>query len=83
MDNGLRPSLTNEVIRPKNIEIKQEKLTPNNPNAMLLLNDDTKEDTTDTGAEQPDASRVFKPTILMRKTQSHNPARVGGLYTPP
>ena len=76
LDNELRPSLTNEVIRPKNINTEQEKLMPDNPNAILLLNDNTKESTIVTGAEQPDTSRVFEPTILTRKIQLHNPAWV-------
>ena len=31
------------------------------------------------GADQPDVSRVFEPTLLTRKTDPHNPARVAAI----
>ena len=73
-DNKSRPLLTNKVIKPENIGIEQGELMPNSPSAILLLKDDAKESIIYTGTEQPDMSKAFEPTILMRKTQPHNPA---------
>ena len=52
---------------------------PNSPSAILLLEYDAKESIIYTGTEQLDMSKAFKPTILMRKTQPHNPAQVMAL----
>ena len=45
-------------------------------NAVWLLDKATGTSSAHLGAEQPDITKVFKFTILTRKTSPHNPARV-------
>ena len=78
-----KSSLTNLVISPHDIPPEQNKHTlDENPNLVWLLNNTghTKdENITYLGTEQPDVSKVFEPTILTRKTDPNNPARVAAI----
>ena len=78
-----KSSLTNPVISPHDIPPEQNKHTlDENPNPVWLLNNTghtEDENITYSGAEQPDVSKVFEPTILTRKTDPHNPARVAAI----
>ena len=69
-------SLTNAVIRPENTDVEESKNTPDTQSPVWFINGDDEGKTDVLGAEQPDVSRVFEPTILTRKTDPHNPARV-------
>ena len=73
------PLLTDTVISPHNTSIEQNEHTADiNRSFVGLLSGEMKE-SGPPGVEQPDVSRIFEPTILTRKTDPHNPARVAAI----
>jgi hypothetical protein len=47
--------------------------------SMWLLDEAAGTSPTHPGAEQPDVTKVFKPSILTRKTDPHNPERIAAI----
>ena len=69
--------LNNTVISSKNTDIEQHENLPNEDwTSVWLLDKAAGESSDHPGIEQPDTTKTFEPTLLTRKTDPHNPARV-------
>jgi hypothetical protein len=67
----------NAVISPENTDAELCKSPPDEDwSSVWLLDEAAGKSPNHPGIEQPDVTRVFEPTVLTRKTDPHNPARV-------
>ena len=79
--NVANPYVTNTVNGKANIQ-KQSTDTPEDGwNSTWLLDQVTGNSPVHSGTEQPDIVKVFKPTLLTRKTDPNNPARVRAILS--
>jgi hypothetical protein len=79
----VKPCLINTIPSPENINIEQQgdmpELIPVADKAtgsIWLLDEAAGTSPEHPGAEQPDITKAFEPTLLTRKTDPHNPERV-------
>ena len=72
-----KPCLADTIVSPDTDNGEQNKNAPKEDwNTVWLLDEATGTSSAHPGAEQLDIAKVFKPTILTRKTNPHNPAQV-------
>ena len=74
---NIKPHSSDKAFSPENIDVEQGRNEPDKEwSSIWLLDEAAGKSTNHPGIEQPDIAKTFEPTILTRKTDPHNPARV-------
>ena len=76
LPNELTPPLTNTAISPETDVIDQNSLPEEKWSSIWLLDEAAGNSPANPGSEQPVITKTFEPSLLTRKTDPRNPARV-------
>ena len=79
----IEPCITNNVNSPENQIPEQDStdIPDENGDSVWLLDEAAGKSTAHPGVEQPVTTKVFEPTLLTRKTDPNNPARVKAILS--